>query len=226
MSKLFVNNFIGGQRHKHSSSSLLTIEQGENESLRSFVTRFNREALTVDEMDDKLMLAAFHNGVNSSLFIHKLYEQEPQTMAKLIHSAQSFMNAEDAIIAKKRKGAERVEADLPRPDQGLRPKKAKTGERKNRDSRKAGPSSRRSQHYTPLNASLDQVLMQIKDDPSLKWLEKMKGDPNKRNKNKYCRFHRDHGHDTDKCYNLKQQIENFIRQGKLRHFHEIGRAHV
>ena len=33
LSKLFVNNFIGGQRHKCSSSSLLTIEQGENESL-------------------------------------------------------------------------------------------------------------------------------------------------------------------------------------------------
>ena len=45
LSKLFVNNFIGGQRHKRSSSSLLTIEQGENESLRSFMTRFNKEAL-------------------------------------------------------------------------------------------------------------------------------------------------------------------------------------
>ena len=32
LSKLFVNNFIGGQRYKRSSSSLLTIEQGENES--------------------------------------------------------------------------------------------------------------------------------------------------------------------------------------------------
>ena len=53
--------------------------------------------------------------------------------------------------------------------------------------------------------------------------EKMKGDPNKHNKNKYCRFHRDHGHDTDECYDLKQQIENLIRQGKLRHF--VGRDH-
>ena len=65
--------------------------------------------------------------------------------------------------------------------------------------------------------------MQIKDDLSLKWPEKMKRDPNKRNKNKYCRFHIDHGHDMNKCYNLKQQLENFIRQGKLRHFH--GRDH-
>ena len=63
--------------------------------------------------------------------------------------------------------------------------------------------------------------MQIKDHPSLKWPEKMKGDPNKRNRNKYCRFHRDHGHDTDECFDLKQQIENLIRQGKLRYF--LGR---
>ena len=75
LSKLFVNNFIVGQRHKHSSSRLLTIKQGENENLRSFITRFNREALTVDEVDDKLLLAAFHNKVNSDLFIHKLYEK-------------------------------------------------------------------------------------------------------------------------------------------------------
>ena len=106
LSKLFVNNFIGGQRHKCSLSSLLTIEQGENESLWSFITRFNREALTVDEMGDKLLLAAFHNGVNFDLFIHKLYEQEPQTITELVHSAQNFMNAEDAIIAKKRKRVE------------------------------------------------------------------------------------------------------------------------
>ena len=91
-------------------------------------------------------------------------------------------------------------------------------EKKDRDNRKAGSSLKRNLHYTPLNVSLNQVLMQIKDDPSLKWPEKMKGDPNKRNKNKYCRLHRDHIHDTDECYDLKQQIENHIRQGNLRNF--------
>ena len=78
----------------------------------------------MEEVDDKLLLAAFHNGVNSDLFIHKLYEKEPQSMAKLVHSAQKFMNAEDAIIAKKRKKAERMEANPMRhPEQGPRPKK-------------------------------------------------------------------------------------------------------
>ena len=143
LSKLFVNNFIGGQRHKRSLSNLLTIEQGENEGLRSFITRFNREALMVDEMDDKLLLAAFHNGVNSDLFIHKFYEQEPQTMAELVHLSRNLMNAEDAIIVKKRKRAERMEADFPcHPKQGPYPKKVWVGEKKDRDNKKASSSAR------------------------------------------------------------------------------------
>ena len=104
LSKNWVNNFIGGKRHKRSSSSLLTIEQGENESLQSFIARFNKEPLTVDEMDDKLLLAAFHNGVNFNLFIHKLYELEPQTMAELVHSAQtSWMQKMQSFPRKRRK---------------------------------------------------------------------------------------------------------------------------
>ena len=67
--------------------------------------------MSVDEVDDKLLLAAFHNEVNSDLFIHKLYEKKPQSMAELVHSTQNFMNAEDAIIAKKRKRFERIEAN-------------------------------------------------------------------------------------------------------------------
>ena len=124
------------------------------------------EALTMDEVDDKLLLVAFHNGVNSDLFIHKFYEKEPQPMAELVHSAQNFMNAEDAIIAKKRKRVERMEANPARhSEQGPRPKKGRTEDKKDRDNRKTGPPAR-NQNYTPLNAPLDQVLMQIKDDPS------------------------------------------------------------
>ena len=56
-----------------------------------------------------------------------------------------------------------------------RPKKAKTREKRDRDGKKVGSSSRWYSNYIPLNTPLDQVPIQIKDDPSLKWLEKMKG---------------------------------------------------
>ena len=84
-------------------------------------------------------------------------------MAELIHSTQSFMNAEDAIIAKKKKKGERLESGyVHHSEQGPRPKKAKVGEKRDCDGKKVGSSSGRYPNYTPLNTSLDQVLMQIK----------------------------------------------------------------
>ena len=70
-------------------------------------------------------------------------------------------------------------------------------------------------NFTPLIAPIDQVFMQIKDDATLTWLGKLKGDPSKRSRDNYCHFYQDHGHDMSECYDLKQQIEGLIRQGKL-----------
>ena len=64
-------------------------------------------------------------------------------MAELVHLAQNLMNAEDAIIVKKRKRSERIEENPSRhSEQGSRPKKGRTEERKERDNKKSGPSAR------------------------------------------------------------------------------------
>ena len=52
-------------------------------------------------------------------------------MAELVHSAQNFMNAEDAIIAKKRKRVEKMEANpTHHSEQGPHPKKGRTEDKK------------------------------------------------------------------------------------------------
>ena len=81
-------------------------------------------------------------------------------------------------------------------------------EKRDWDGRKVRLSLGWHTSYTPLNALLDQVLIQIKDDLSLKWPKKMKGDLSKWNKSEYCCFYQNHGHDTDECYdlNLKQSF--------------------
>ena len=45
LSKGFVRHFIGGQRQKKPTSHLLNIQQVEGESLRQYVTQFNKELL-------------------------------------------------------------------------------------------------------------------------------------------------------------------------------------
>ena len=66
--------------------------------------------------------------------------------------------------------------------------------------------------------------MQIKDEGALTFPGKLKGDPNKRSRDKYCCFHHDHDHDTTDYYDLKQQIETLIRQGQLQRFVSKERA--
>ena len=46
----------------------------------------------------------------------------------------------------------------------------------------------------------------------------MKLDPTTRDNFKYCEFHRDYGHRTDDCIQLKREIEYLIRCGYLRRF--------
>ena len=57
---------------------------------------------------------------------------------------------------------------------------------------------------------VDKILMQIKDDPALKWPKPLSSSSKQRDPKKYCHFHKDHGHYTDKYQDLKEQIKKLI----------------
>ena len=46
----------------------------------------------------------------------------------------------------------------------------------------------------------------------------MRTDPTKRDNTKYCEFHRDHGHRTNDCIQLRKEIEYLIRKGYLHRY--------
>ena len=121
-------------------------------------------------------------------------------MPEVLYRATKYMNAKDALLVREEKPRKRERLEDVRQDQGR--KKPRMGER--RDERRLKPSGGRFTSFTPLNAPLDQVLMQIKDEGTLTFPGKLKSDPSKRSRNKYCRFHHDHSHDTVGCYDLKQ----------------------
>ena len=65
---------------------------------------------------------------------------------------------------------------------------------------------------------VDKILMHIKDKHYFKWLRPFHSSPHIRDKNKYYRFHKDHGHYTKDYQDLKEQIEELIRKGKLQKY--------
>ena len=69
---------------------------------------------------------------------------------------------------------------------------------------------------------VDKIFTQIKDEHYLKWLKPLHSSPNVHDKNKYCRFHKDHDHHTEDCRDLKEQIEELIRKGKLQKYVKKG----
>ena len=76
--------------------------------------------------------------------------------------------------------------------------------------------------FTPLVMPINKILMQIKDEYYLKWPRPLHSSPQIHNKNKYYHFHKDHGHYTEDCRDLKEQIEELIQKGKLQKYVKNG----
>ncbi|XP_050267679.1 uncharacterized protein LOC126712401 [Quercus robur] len=105
----------------------MSIKQCEDETLRSYITRFNKEALSIDEADDKILIAAFTNGLQKGKFMFSLYKNDPKTMSNVLYRATKYMNAEDALLAREEKPRKKERQEDTRQDKGR--KMARTGDR-------------------------------------------------------------------------------------------------
>ena len=83
----FLHHFVSGQRPKRPVDHLPTIKQGKKETLRSYVTRFTRGTLDVDEADDKVQLTTFKVGLKSREFVVSLAKNPPMMMAEMLLKA-------------------------------------------------------------------------------------------------------------------------------------------
>ena len=75
--------------------------------LRSYITRFNKEALSIDEVNDKILVAAFTNGLRKGKFLFSLYNNDPKTMSDVLYRTTKYMNVEDVLLAREEKPRKR-----------------------------------------------------------------------------------------------------------------------
>ncbi|GFY95417.1 hypothetical protein Acr_10g0008020 [Actinidia rufa] len=138
--------------------------------------------------------------------------------------ADKYIAAEELAEAKRRRRGKddhkRKEPDMRRIDyrEETRHKRPDRDPKRSNDRRPRTSPRRPEFILPPLNAPVAQVLSEIKHEEFVKWPGKIKTDPQKRNRNKYYKFHRDHGHNTEDCFQLKEQIADLIKRGYLRKY--------
>ncbi|XP_030964868.1 uncharacterized protein LOC115986152 [Quercus lobata] len=125
LSAQFTAHFIGGHQYKKSTACLMSIKQQEEETLRAYISRFNKEALSIDEADDKILVAAFMNGLKEGKFLFSLYKNDSKTMSEVLYRATKYINAKDALLAREDRPKKRERQEDIQQDQGR--KKVRTG---------------------------------------------------------------------------------------------------
>ena len=238
LSIAFVSHFIGARTYRKQSYHLLTIKQSSQESLRSYIQRFNVESLKVDIPDEKFTITAFIAGlgVQSKDLMFSISKNPQASMAEVLAKAKKYINGEEALISKKessptykeKSGTDKRRGRSPNRQNDRERSPKKDGEwspkrRGNLRDRLGPPQSERRRRYspqrfTPLTASVSQVLCEVRNEQFLRWPTQMKSDLAIRDNSKYCEFHRDYGHRTDDHIQLKREIEYLIRRGYLRRF--------
>ena len=89
----------------------MSIKQREDETLRSYISCFNKETLSINEADDKILMAAFTNGLRKGKFLFSLYKNDLKTMSEVLYRATKYMNVEDALPAQEEKPRKRERQD-------------------------------------------------------------------------------------------------------------------
>ena len=135
---------------------LLTIRQGEKETLRSYVKRFTRETLEVDEADDKVQLTTFKAGLRSRDLVASLAKNPSKTMVEMLLKAQKYMNAEDALAAIK--DVEKPGDKAKKEDERRGQKRVRPDRRNNDGNRRRDDKGPRTVRFIPLVMPVDKIL--------------------------------------------------------------------
>ena len=227
LSIAFVSHFIESRTYRKPSYHLLTIKQSSQESLRSYVQRFNTESLKVDIPDEKFTITAFivGLGVQSKDLMFSISKNPQSSMAEVLTKVEKYINGEEALMSKKGSSSTHKEKITTYKRRGRSPKGQSDRERSPNNDGERSPKRRgnlrdrlgppqleRRQRYsprwfTPLTASVSQVLREVRNEQFRRWPTQMKSDPATRDNTRYCEFHRDYGHRTDDCIQLKKEIE-------------------
>ncbi|XP_052176598.1 uncharacterized protein LOC127790906 [Diospyros lotus] len=181
------------------------------------MARFNEEALSIDKFDQRIAMVALQNGLRVGPFAQSLAKTPPHTFTEALTRANKYINAEEVKKVKRAEQPDKKEREKEK-KRSMMEQKTDYRPSRTQDRLGFGGAHGSSVSYTPINASRAEILLALEDKDYLRCLPPLRSPPNTQNKRKYCRFHRDHGHVTEDCIQLKEEIRELINRGYLRDF--------
>ncbi|KAL2236239.1 UNVERIFIED_CONTAM: hypothetical protein Sindi_0815600 [Sesamum indicum] len=170
----FAFHFASKRKQKRSATHLFTIQQGENESLKSFMGRFNNETLEVQDLRIDMMTSILIHGLKKGVFASALARDPPIDTEQLMAMAQKYIDEEEMNAMKDeewRVTSERARDGRFGRDHDVRPK---------REKEKEPPYQSKYNKYTPLNMTRAKALMLVEKDNVLIWPKHTRITPAKR----------------------------------------------
>ncbi|XP_022846498.1 uncharacterized protein LOC111369281 [Olea europaea var. sylvestris] len=166
-------------------------------------------------------MTALMNGNRNRAFKMSLSENPPESMHDLLKKGDKYVDAEEAEkVTKNLKEGWEVESHKRKARDELRPANqnrpmSEQMVKKASQYRPARHKREESRAFTPLNTPRAKLLVEIRDMKKLEWSRPMVTLVGKRNQGRYYHFHNDHGHDTEECLQLKEEIEPLLGWGLL-----------
>ncbi|XP_062085521.1 uncharacterized protein LOC133791617 [Humulus lupulus] len=208
-------------------ADLYWIEQRENEHLKAYLQRFIDLMHQIHDVDPLTAANLFVKSLQvGSLLQENLTMTPPYDMADVQTRVEGIFR-----VLEFREHAQKKSALISAPPTNNPPPPARDDKRKRNqtDHTKEGKRPRQDQQPSRYPSFEYTVLQEViyeenKDRPI--WREPYKNTTpsDRRDKNRYCLFHKDHGHMIAECHNLNNQIQALMRSGRLtQYIKETGR---
>ncbi|GJU17466.1 hypothetical protein Tco_1145432 [Tanacetum coccineum] len=137
------------------------------------------------------------HGITHPRLIKRLNDNIPKTVDEMMSVTKAFIRGEKAAgNQSKRRGQPWKQQDFHKPRQ------EQNFERK--EDFKRRPRDRRHDRFTPFTKTHEEILAMEAGKGTFVTPPLMLKAPESRNKNKYCDFHGDKGHNTDDCFHFEK----------------------
>ncbi|XP_075644940.1 uncharacterized protein LOC142615912 [Castanea sativa] len=187
---------------------LLSMKMGAGETFRNYANRYWDLYNEIGEGNEKIAVSTFRMGLPDESGLRESLTKRPsEDMRQLMRRIEEYKRLEDNQLQNKGKAPvinyPRNIGFQPRPWKDLRIQESGLG------MGEVNVASKELVHG---------IVDRINNEPYFKWLNKMAGDPSRRNQNMYYTYHKDKGHTIEQCWVLKDHLKQLVMAGHLKEF--------